>query len=223
MLQIILILVYTWNILNNLKPESLHAYSKVRININQIWQHIADRNLSSAEYECVMRRIHKHELVRHDLILMLNETIKSFNNLNINYSIASGTMLGAVRQNGLLLWDYDIDLIIMDHDLDIPAIQSMIKYNISRFEDTGPQYRITFGQPYDDLHIDLYHDTNETRDDDHWVLQNFRKVEHRDLILVLFNNVLVSMITDYKENIITNYGLDWDKPRIYCYDRWLSL
>lgn len=42
------------------------------------------------------------------------ETIKLFNDNNIDYWICHGTLLGIIRDNNLIPWDHDIDLAVWD-------------------------------------------------------------------------------------------------------------
>lgn len=54
-----------------------------------------------------------HEEIQKELKNMLYEIDKFLEKYKITYSIMSGTMLGAVRHNGFIPWDDDIDIAIL--------------------------------------------------------------------------------------------------------------
>lgn len=51
-----------------------------------------------------------------DLYQMLKDTIEIFETVGIKYSTDGGTMMGMVRNKGLIPWDDDIDLLMFHHD-----------------------------------------------------------------------------------------------------------
>ena len=59
-----------------------------------------------------------NEETKQQLLLMLKETIDFLDANDIRYSITSGTMLGAVRHQGFIPWDDDIDIGILRPDYD---------------------------------------------------------------------------------------------------------
>ena len=57
-----------------------------------------------------------NEETKQQLLLMMKETIDFLDANDIRYSITSGTMLGAVRHQGFIPWDDDIDIGILRPD-----------------------------------------------------------------------------------------------------------
>lgn len=49
---------------------------------------------------------------------ILTKSVDLFNTNNISYILAGGTMLGAVRHNGFIPWDNDIDIFVPREDYD---------------------------------------------------------------------------------------------------------
>lgn len=56
--------------------------------------------------------------VKEELCRMLKELDEYLGRHEIQYSIMSGTMLGAVRHGGFIPWDDDIDIAILRKDYD---------------------------------------------------------------------------------------------------------
>ena len=69
---------------------------------------------------------------------------------NIRYSLAYGTLIGAVRHHGFIPWDDDIDIILPrpDYEVFIKTYSSK-RYKISSFQH-DPDCRITYARVYDD-------------------------------------------------------------------------
>lgn len=88
------------------------------------------------------------------LLLMMKEIHCFFINNNIQYSLAGGNLLGAIRENGFIPWDDDFDivmdrdnfekfLLIKDNIKGYVAVKMLWEYRIQRREDydrtmTGP-------------------------------------------------------------------------------------
>ena len=82
-------------------------------------------------------------------------TDKLLRKRGIEYSIWAGTILGSVRDKGLIPWDHDVDLII--HEKDIPSIQKLSQelkypYYIKENKDHPGLLAIH----YKNVHVDLW-------------------------------------------------------------------
>ena len=62
-----------------------------------------------------MKEIHIEELkrIQLDILTAVDEFCKEY---NINYSLSSGTLIGAVRHQGYIPWDDDIDIMMSRKD-----------------------------------------------------------------------------------------------------------
>lgn len=80
----------------------------------------------------------------------LLETAKVLDNLNINWYLGHGAVLGALRNGDLLPYDRDIDIIMLADNLDTNAIISAFKSN-DKFKGTYSRndghFRIIFHNP----------------------------------------------------------------------------
>lgn len=116
------------------------------------------------------------EEIHKETLNLLKRIIEICDDLKINYYVAYGSLLGAVRHKGFIPWDDDFDIIMLRDDYDI-FIKYCEKnkdvlmpykilnrntlndypYNISRFSDTRFEMKCTNGIKIDmGLFIDIY-------------------------------------------------------------------
>lgn len=65
-----------------------------------------------------MRKIETIEEIQTIELHILDKVVKEFDENGISYFLAGGSMLGAVRHNGFIPWDDDIDLLVPRQDYD---------------------------------------------------------------------------------------------------------
>ena len=85
----------------------------------------------------------KHDILQTENLRILKEFIRICNENNIWYCLSAGTMLGAVRHNGFIPWDRDVDVYIKIKDVPKVTVEinteraELPKYKDVVDEDTG--------------------------------------------------------------------------------------
>lgn len=162
---------------------------------------------------------------KHIAINLLRDTINVLNDMNINFFIISGTLLGHVRHNDFIPWDDDIDLIVDESILDklsdivarygkqmnfITRDQYIVKTcydNGQKMEHEWSKYLlngINYTWPFVDLFIYRQSDDQIIFFNKSWDSDKFFPATQ-----VLFNNITVNIpnIPDYF--LAKNYGTDY--------------
>ena len=62
-----------------------------------------------------LKQFNKYQLITWDILVYLNSLLRDN---NITYYLAYGTLLGAIRDNGQIPWDYDVDIHVKVSDRD---------------------------------------------------------------------------------------------------------
>lgn len=102
-----------------------------------------------------MRKIDNHEL--RDIQLNILQAVDHFcRKNNIRYSLACGTMLGAIRHGGYIPWDDDIDIYMPRADFE--RFEILFPYQYDKYYDLGSLKRdeewcLPFGKVYDNRTI----------------------------------------------------------------------
>ena len=74
----------------------------------------------------------RNKLFRKNAIEALNMFHKALSDINVNYTLAFGTMLGAVREGGFIKHDLDIDVAIWNEDYSPMLNNILSKYGFRR-------------------------------------------------------------------------------------------
>ncbi len=120
-------------------------------------------SICPADFDSMMNLIKKYQT------LAVN-TLKEFDRVcrknGIKYQLAYGSLLGAVRDNGMIPWDYDVDVFVFNSDRQklISALEKNLdaKYSFNSIEhNSTTQGTITRIAPVpyktDHLHVDVFY------------------------------------------------------------------
>lgn len=94
----------------------------------------------------------KRENLQKVLLIMLKDIIGACTNNNVDYCLCAGSVLGAVRHNGFIPWDDDIDLFMMREDWE--NFKLIFEKELGdKYEMEAPNYgnkdtKTTFGKIY---------------------------------------------------------------------------
>lgn len=79
------------------------------MNRNEFLQEVCSSDLCPADFEKVYTEFRKYQKAAMDTLLEFHRVCE---NNGIDYQLAYGSLLGAIRDGGQIPWDYDIDVII---------------------------------------------------------------------------------------------------------------
>lgn len=164
-----------------------------------------------------MRKITLEE--KRIILLDILTTVDSFcEKHRIVYSMACGTMLGAVRHKGFIPWDDDIDIYLLREDYnhleeDFPDILDG-KYRFASLKRTIG-WHCAFGKIYDDrtlsankkanriafgINIDVYPIDDVPDNEVEW--QAFRKEQIKSVYKVRYKTLSLSLSNGWKRNLL---------------------
>ena len=183
-------------------------------------------------------------IMKKELLHLLDYTSGLFKKNNIPFWLACGTLLGAVREGKLIPWDTDLDigmwesdaqklidleLIILSDGFQVEHVAEDLPYVIGRYKEWGllkdwnPDkhvqshyyYRICFRSRHIDIRYTIINDSmafckgwphNRCPSED---LQNLKEIE--------FEGKMYPCPRNPEEWLKTNYGEDWETPKIESY------
>ena len=79
--------------------------------------------------------------IAQEMIILLEKIINIFEENDVTYWLTTGNLLGAIRHNGLIPWDDDIDLNVPIDKIDLMK-EILLKHNIN-FNSSNGGYKIT--------------------------------------------------------------------------------
>jgi hypothetical protein len=140
---------------------------------------------------------------------LLLELYKFFDENNIDYFAIGGTLIGAVRNGGLLPFDDDIDIGILSDDVD-----KIINYSDDNyyFEEIffGYKFKKRNSETFIDVFIFEYKNNQYQIIDDHWVEHSFKSYDEIfPLRTVQFSELQVKIPNKYKIYLDRSFP-NWD-------------
>jgi len=178
-----------------------------------------------------------------DMLTTLKDAKKSLDTANINFFLACGTALGAIRENKFISYDGDIDLGVFKSDVkkdDILKIISIFENNnftfYRKFGEFNHGFEITFKHTKTNINVDIfivYEDIDLATNTKFWwvasytgACDNFKYGKCRykntpfDLDKTSFYNMTFNVPPE--KYLVESYGADWKIPKQFSYDEGIS-
>lgn len=161
-----------------------------------------------------------------DLKKLLSECAQYLNDVNCNYQISDGTLLGIIREGDLIPWDNDIDMIIFEKD-EKYFIECMQSRFGKRFH-VGKGLHRLFNQynQYIDFYVYTFEDdialpkgpflkflTKNFKPNKHLVLHKHKKESLLPVKQVEWNNCKLNIPAQPINVLEECYGRDWMIPK----------
>ena len=189
-----------------------------------------------------MRKLETNEIKEIGL-----ETLKRFDELmnqyNIKYSLYAGSLLGAVRHNGYIPWDDDIDVCMLRSDYD--KLINIVKNNNNDnrykflFHENNKEYNYPFGKFIDihtlviekdvdrntslGIYIDIFPFDDILGNNYKEACQNIKKLSKYTSYIgnclfckpqVLTNNIIINLIKTFRHFLIRLFNMDFYYKRL---------
>ena len=176
---------------------------------------------------------------KNKLLNLLKIVINIFDETNIKYTIAFGTLLGAVRHNNIIPWDDDIDLEIPDNYLEVLESEKfndlLLKHNLKLIlhksndlpsnkplvlkiysldgSETGYNWKFPFIDLFITSLVDGKYQLMCGKKCSDWYPYNpksyYPKVDFDNLVDYKFGNLIVKGISNPENYLNLRYGKDW--------------
>jgi hypothetical protein len=101
------------------RPDAISVYSELR---NKSIRNDTEHNIKW-KYPKLDDKTFKHVALK----MLLNDVASLLEHYGCTYWLSDGTLLGAIRENNLILHDHDIDLGVWAEDFDIRVIHDLLK------------------------------------------------------------------------------------------------
>lgn len=140
--------------------------------------------------------------LQHKLLAMLEWVITFFQNNNIKYYIVGGTLLGAVRHEGFIPWDDDIDIALPRSEylkfIDLMGTKVIEGYRLESPYEESTNFLYTYSKLYDTrttlierqrrsikrgLYIDIF-PLDGLGDDEHSANKRFKLIDRKNMFLM---------------------------------------
>lgn len=185
---------------------------------------ITENRLNSMSDQAIFEIAKSDDKIVQSLYQMLKDITKILENNGIIYSIDGGTLLGAVRHGGLIPWDDDIDLFILQQDeVKLNRLQKVFNakgYAIIERNSTYKIYKRHFMQdnhPYPAVDIFVAYSNSDTRRIEYYKLLNKKQFPYYlheydncfPLKRYQFGSLKVYGPADPVDYLNRVYGKDW--------------
>jgi hypothetical protein len=173
---------------------------------------------------CIDRKLfYTKQLILNEIEYKLETVTQILENNNIDYIIACGTLLGAVRHENIITWDTDCDLIVHHkYKSNMYKIKKLLNkvnldFDVKGFEKNHIQIRRNLhDHAVCDIWFYFYDDNNKYFNDNEKVYMNnfLYKNEMYPLKKYLINNKYYYGPNDYEKYLTRFYG-DYNTKKIY--------
>ena len=157
------------------------------------------------------------------LYVLLKDITEVMHSNNLEYFISFGTLLGAVRHQGMIPWDTDVDLVIplKEKDKILAAFQNILgdKYLIKEVKEdciVGQAIRVYLSQ-INTLHVDLFFYIEEDENIIFGYDRKFLKKEVFPLSCVSYYDLSLYAPKNKDKQLQKFYGKDYMK---FAYRQW---
>ena len=164
-----------------------------------------------------------------NLYKLLDRVVKILEKNNIKYWASGGTFLGAIRSKGIIKWDDDLDLCVLDYDKEklkklISEEKDLIFDDFSTFvnkirykKDNYPFVDIFFMVREIDNGMIVYKCAlKEHRDI--WKNEIYLERELSPLKKTKFGAIEIAIPNEYERYFISSFGNNWNKEGVISYD-----
>jgi len=164
-----------------------------------------------------------------NLYKLLHRVVRIFEKNNIKYWASGGTFLGAIRCKGIIKWDDDLDLCVLDYnkeklkkiisnekDLifdDFSTIVNKIRYKTNKY----PFIDIFFMVREIDIGRIVYKCALK-KHRDIWKNEVYLERELFPLNKTKFGAMEIAIPNEYHRYFISSFGYNWNKQGVISYD-----
>lgn len=191
-----------------------------KLNSETFYQEVKNSYLCPENVDEIFKEFRSYQQLTIETLVEIHRICEKY---GIQYQLAFGTLLGVVRDNGLIPWDYDIDIVI-PYSERYKLIRALKEDLSERFyfccpeinEDCRPYHmRVTpKGYKSDKLHVDIFYligapeDKNERTHFEEEMLKYYKLREYKLVKLRDYKSIRIKLSYIYHKLLSLYYSLN---------------